>query len=143
MSVGGRSLSPRMVSIVVAFMIAGVVAVAFASVVTRPPERSFAKHFEFGTYVCASCRSELFRSEDKFESTTRWPSFRASVPGAVATREDRSYGMKRTEVLCNQCNAHLGHVFEDGDRTGDTHPEAGLRYCILSEALEFEPEAKP
>lgn len=132
-------MNPRLVSIVVAVAIAGVVALTFASVVTRPAERSFAKHSENGVYVCATCRRPLFRSEDKFESTTRWPSFRASVPEAVVTRPDSSYGMDRTEVLCSQCNAHLGHVFEDGDRTGDTHADARWRYCILSAALEFEP----
>lgn len=135
-------MNPRLVSIVVAAAIAGVVAVAFASVVTRPAERSFAKHTGAGLYVCATCRHPLFRSEDKFESTTRWPSFRASVPEAVVTRPDSSYGLDRTEVLCSQCNAHLGHVFEDGDRTGDTHSDARWRYCILSAALEFEPRGE-
>ena len=132
-------MSPRLVSIVAAVSIAGVVAVAFASVVTRPAERSFAKHFEPGFYSCRTCQRPLFRSEDKCESTTRWPSFRKSIADSVATRPDVSYGMKRTEVLCSQCNAHLGHVFEDGDRTGDTHPDARWRYCILSETLAFEP----
>ena len=132
-------MNPRLVSIVVAVAIAGVVAVAFASVVTRPVERSFAKHAEPGVYVCASCRRPVFRSEDKFESTTRWPSFRAPVEDSVVTRPDASYGLNRTEVVCSQCNAHLGHVFEDGGRTGDMHPDARMRYCILSAALEFEP----
>lgn len=131
-------MSPRLVSIVAAVSMAGVVAVAFASVVTRPAERSFAKHSEPGVYACRACERPLFRSEDKFESTTRWPSFRKSVSESVVTRPDVSYGMKRTEVLCSQCNAHLGHVFEDGDRTGDTHPDARWRYCILSAALAFE-----
>ena len=132
-------MSHRLVSIVAAVSMAGVVAVAFASVVTRPAERSFAKHSEPGVYACRTCQRPLFRSEDKFESTTRWPSFRKSVSESVVNRPDVSYGMKRTEVLCSQCNTHLGHVFEDGELTGDTHPDARWRYCILSDALEFEP----
>ncbi|MCC6745678.1 MAG: peptide-methionine (R)-S-oxide reductase MsrB [Acidobacteria bacterium] len=135
-------MTPRVVSICVSLLVAGIVVVAFASVVTRPPERSFAKHFEAGVYVCATCRQPLFESRAKFASTTRWPSFRAAVESSVAEREDRSEGLERTEILCRQCNAHLGHVFDDGERTGDDHPDAGLRYCVLSSALEFEGEAR-
>lgn len=135
-------MSPRTVSIVVAFFAACLVAFALAAVVTRQQERSFAKHFEAGVYVCATCRQPLFESRAKFASTTRWPSFRAAVESSVAEREDRSEGLERTEILCRQCNAHLGHVFKDGERTGDEHPDAGLRYCVLSSALEFEREAR-
>lgn len=90
-------------------------------------------HKADGTYVCAACGTPLFDSQTKFDSGTGWPSFYAPIGEEnVADEEDNSHFMSRTEVLCNKCGGHLGHVFPDGPRP------TGLRYCINSASLDFQ-----
>ena len=84
-----------------------------------------------GTYLCIVCNEELFNSNTKFESGSGWPSFFASIENKIIRKEDRSFGMIRTEITCRACNAHLGHVFPDGPQP------TGERYCVNSLSMDF------
>jgi peptide-methionine (R)-S-oxide reductase len=101
-------------------------------------ERAFTGKYwdchEAGVYRCAGCKAELFKSDDKFDSGCGWPSFtQPANPEKVEEQVDRSAFMTRTETLCADCGAHLGHVFDDGPRD-----KGGLRYCINSASIELE-----
>ncbi len=104
----------------------------------RPWSGCFVGTHDPGTYVCAGCGNPLFRSGEKFESGSGWPSFTRPVsPDAVTAVEDHSHGMRRTEVRCARCDGHLGHVFPDGP------PPTGLRYCMNSASLRHVPAGAP
>ena len=90
-----------------------------------------------GEYTCAACGIKLFESGTKFDSGSGWPSFDQAIPGSVKEVTDNSHGMVRTEVICSNCGAHLGHVFNDGPKE-----TTGMRFCINSASLGFMPQDK-
>lgn len=100
----------------------------------RPFTGEYENNYEPGTYVCAACGQELFKSDTKFDAGCGWPSFyREAAKGHIIEKIDLSLGMKRIEIICSKCGGHLGHVFDDGPQP------TGLRYCVNSVSLKFIP----
>ena len=102
----------------------------------RPFTGKYEQLWADGSYHCVCCGAKLFDSHTKFDASCGWPSFDQAEPGAITEIVDRSHGMVRTETVCSQCGAHLGHVFPDGPTA------TGLRYCMNSASLQFEDEKK-
>lgn len=99
----------------------------------RPGDGGYTKHFEKGTYHCAACDAQLFESGSKYESHCGWPSFDDAIKGSVEYVLDKSHGMIRTEIICTNCEGHLGHIFDDGP--ADT---TGKRYCVNTTSIRFK-----
>jgi peptide-methionine (R)-S-oxide reductase len=105
---------------------------------TEPPFSGSLLHVDDeGRFACGGCGQVLFASDAKFDSGCGWPSFDRAIEGTVTERTDKSLFMRRTEILCSRCGGHLGHVFDDGPT------QTGLRYCVNSLAVDFEPAAEP
>ena len=102
----------------------------------RPFTGKYDKFYEQGVYKCAGCDTELFISAAKYNSECGWPAFYESLPGKIDESSDNSFGMARVEITCEKCGGHLGHVFNDGPQP------TGLRYCVNSASLDFDPEEK-
>jgi len=98
----------------------------------RPFTGKFNLHFENGSYQCAACNVPLFKSSQKFESGCGWPSFDDAIEGSIKNVLDKSLGMVRTEIVCNNCGGHIGHLFNDGPT------ETGQRYCVNSLSIDFK-----
>ncbi len=98
----------------------------------RPFTGKYDAVWDDGSYHCICCGNLLFDAKTKFDAGCGWPSFSEAVPGAITDIVDRSHGMTRTETVCSQCSAHLGHVFPDGPT------DTGLRYCMNSASLDFQ-----
>ena len=99
----------------------------------RPGDYGYTNHFEKGTYFCAACDAQLFKSDSKFDSHCGWPSFDDAIKGAVDFKKDVSHGMIRTEITCTNCDGHLGHIFDDGPKE-----TTGKRYCVNTTSIRFE-----
>lgn len=97
-----------------------------------PSEGGLTSHFEKGTYHCAACNSQLFKSNSKFESHCGWPSFDDAIKGTVDFVLDKTHGMIRTEIICASCGGHLGHIFNDGPKE-----TTGQRYCVNTTSIKF------
>ena len=97
-----------------------------------PTSEGLTSHFEKGTYHCAACDLQLFKSNSKFESHCGWPSFDDAIKGTVEFVLDKTHGMTRTEIICASCGGHLGHVFNDGPKE-----TTGQRYCVNTTSIKF------
>ncbi|KAJ3408173.1 Peptide methionine sulfoxide reductase B2, chloroplastic [Chytridiales sp. JEL 0842] len=103
-----------------------------------PGTGEYNKHFESGVYCCAGCQAPLYKSTTKFDSGCGWPAFFDAIPGAVGRNVDTSHGMTRTEIVCNACGGHLGHVFK-GEAMTQKY-STGERHCVNSVSLKFSKE---